>query len=303
MPSTFSAETTLFGIGVSFQSNDPEALRRALSAFPQEDGTGSSGARPVHIVLVADDANVPSVDSLQIDGRRLEVVDDGITVKADGERGRGTCIFRPIAVDSEPFANAINTVVLFLIAQAGRIPLHASAVIVHGRALVLAGRSGTGKSALALAADRAGLPVLSEDTVFLQLQPSLCVWGRAEFVHLAEEDVPAGVAGGIRVRSGRVKKAIPILHRCRRADRAILFLLTEGDRVIFQKLDPEDAVRALTRDPEPGYEFYGAHLEEAIRALAAKGCWRMRLSTEPDEAIAALVRAFSSSTVSEATGG
>jgi hypothetical protein len=303
MPSTFSAETTLFGIGISFESNDPEALRRVLSAFPQEDCTGSSGERLVRIVLVADDANVPAFDSLQINGRRLEVVDQGITVKADGERGHGTCIFRPIAVDSEPFANAVNTVVLFLVAQAGRIPLHASAVIVHGRALVLAGRSGTGKSALALAADRAGLPVLSEDTVFLQLQPSLRVWGRAEFVHLSEKDVPAGVAGGVRVRSGRVKRAIPILHRCHKADRAMLFLLTEGDRVIFQRLDPEDAVRALTRDPEPGYEFYGARLEEGIQALAAKGCWQLSLSTDPGEAVAALVRAFSPPALSKAAGG
>jgi hypothetical protein len=303
MPSTFSAETTLFGIGISFQSNDPEALRHALSAFPQEDCTGSSGERPVRIVLVADEANVPTVDSSQINGRRLEVVDQGLTVKADGERGRGICIFQPVAVGSEPFANAINTVVLFLVAQAGRIPLHASAVIVHGRVLVLAGRSGTGKSALAMAADRAGLPVLSEDTVFLQLQPSLCVWGRAEFAHLSEKDVPAGVAGGIRVRSGRVKRAIPILHRCRKADRAMLFLLTGGDRVVFQRLDPEDAVRELTRNPEPGYEFYGARQEEAIHALAAKGCWQLSLSGDPNEAIAALVRAFAPPALSEATSG
>ena len=303
MPSTFSAETTLFGIGISFQSNDPEALRHALSAFPQEDCTGSSGERPVRIVLVADEANVPTVDSSQINGRRLEVVDQGITVKADGDRGRGICIFQPVAVGSEPFANAINTVVLFLVAQAGRIPLHASAVIVHGRALVLAGRSGTGKSALAMAADRAGLPVLSEDTVFVQLQPSFGVWGRAEAVHLSEKDAPAGVAGGIRVRSGRVKRAIPIVHRHRKADRAMLFLLTKGDSVIFQKLGPEDAVRALALEPEPGYEFYGARLEEAIRALADGGCWQLGLSNDPDEAIAALLRAFSALAPSEASGG
>ena len=303
MPSTFSAETTLFGIGITFQSNHPEALGRALSVFPPEDGAGTSGEQLVHIVLVADQMDGSAVDNCQINGRQLEVVKGGIAVRADGESGHGSCIFQPTAVSSAPFADAINTVVLFLVAQADRIPLHASAVIVHARALILAGRSGTGKSALALAADRAGLPVLSEDTVFLQLRPSFCAWGRAEVVHLSEKDAPPGVVGGIRVRSGRVKRAIPIIHRCRKAERAMLFLLTKGDRIIFHRLGPDDAVRELTRNPEPGYEFYGARLEEAVRVLASGGCWQLSLSNNPDEAIAALVRGFSISASSEAAGG
>lgn len=293
MPSTFSSTTTLFGIGISFQSNHPGALSCALSAFPQDGCRVSSGERPVRIDLVADAESVPAADSSRIIGRRLEIVERGIAVSAGGERGRGTCIFHPQAVGSEAFANAINTVALFLVAQRDRIPLHASAIIVHDRALILAGRSGAGKSALALAADRAGLPILSDDTVFLQLQPTFCVWGRPLFVHLSEMDAPAGTSGGIRIRSGRVKRAIPIVHQCRRADRAALFLLTKGDRVVFQRLDPEDAVRVLTRDPEPGYEFYGARLEEAVRVIAASGCWRLTLSTNADDAIGALVRAFS----------
>lgn len=302
MPSTFSAETTLFGIGIGFQSNDGEALRRALSAFPQEDCPGVSREERIHIVLVAKDSDLSDPDDTQIRGRQLEVVDRGVMVKADGERGRASCIFGPSALVGEPFANAVNTAVLFLVAQAGRIPLHASAVIVHECALVLAGRSGTGKSALALAADRAGLPVLSEDTVFVQLRPSFCAWGRADAVHLSEKDAPSGAAGGIRVRSGRIKMAIPLLHRCRKADRAMLFLLTRGDRVIFRRLDPQDAVRELTCDPEPGYEFYGARLQEAVRAVSAGGCWQLSLSTNPDEAIAALVRHFSGGVPSEAAG-
>ncbi|HLY05365.1 MAG TPA: hypothetical protein VKR31_06430 [Rhizomicrobium sp.] len=293
MPSTFSAETTLFGIGIHFRSNHPEALRRALAAFPREDHAGSASGRPVHIVLVADEGVVPVAESSRVTGRCLEVRERGIMVTADGGRGRGSCIFQPQIVSSEAFANAINTVVLFLVAQAGRIPVHASAVIVDDRALVFAGRSGMGKSTLAMAADRAGLSVLSEDTVFVQLRPSFCLWGRAEFVHLSEKDAPPAAPGGIRVRSGRLKKAIPIMRRCRKADRAMLFLLTHGDRVIFHKLDPEEAIRALSCNPEPGYEFYDAQLEEAICALAAEGCWSLSLSTTPDEAIAALMGAFS----------
>ena len=302
MPSTFTAQTTLFGIGITFRSNHPEALSRALSIFPQEDPTGSPADQLVHIVLVADEAHVPGIDLLKRSGRSLEVVDQGIATMADGERGTGSCIFPPAVVSGESFTNAINTVVLFLVAQAGRTPLHASAFIVHERALVLAGRSGAGKSALALAADRAGLPVLAEDTVFLQLRPSFCVWGRPDVVHLSETDAPVGAAGRIRIRSGRVKRAIPIVHRRLKAERATLFLLTPGEGVIFRRLDPEDAIRELTRNPEPGYDFYGKRLEVAVRGLAAGGSWQMTLSKDPDEAVAALVREFSNVAASDAAG-
>src|SRR5690242_15336972 len=126
MPSIFSATTTLFGIGITFESHHAEALRHALSAFPPEDGAVPSGEQRVRIVLVAGAANGPGADSLHTDGMRLDVVERGVTVKADGERGCGVCIFHPSAVDTAPFANGLNTAVLFLVAQAGRIPLHAS---------------------------------------------------------------------------------------------------------------------------------------------------------------------------------
>ena len=51
-------------------------------------------------------------------------------------------------------------------------------------------------------------------------------------------------------------------------------------------------VATLTAAPEPGFDYYGAQSERAIRAIAAGGCWRLTLSGDPDAAITALIDAF-----------
>jgi hypothetical protein len=293
MPSTFCGETSLFGIRISFESNHPAALHSALSAFLKWNCTESQNGPLVYIVLVAGEANLAAADCFKMEGGQLEIVRAGIKVRADGKRGHGTCTFPAAAVASEAFADAIKTVVLYLVAQAGRIPVHASAIVIDDRALVLAGRSNSGKSALAMAANQAGLPVLSEDTVFVQIEPSFCLWGFAEAIHLLETDTPSDIEAGTRLRSGRLKRVIPIANLCHKADEAVLVVLAQGDRVVLEKFEEEHAVRALTSEPEPGFEFYGARMEAAVRAIAAAGCWRLTLSNDPNAAIVVLVDVFS----------
>ena len=293
MPSVFCGETSLFGMRVAFESSHPEALHTAISVLKWNNAASNSSAQSVTIVLVADEVNPPGADRLRIEGSRLVVARDRILLEADGERGRGSCRFPLAAMGSEAFDEAITTTVLFLVAQAGRTPVHASAVIVGGRAVVLAGRSGSGKSALAMAANRAGLSVLSEDSVFVQREPSFCVWGLGGAIHLLDKDALAGFGGGTRLRAGRLKRAVPMtLHQCK-ADDAVLCVLAPGERVTLEGLDPEDAVQELTEAPEPGYEFYGSRMKDAIRAIANRGCWWLTLSKDPNAAIATLIGAFS----------
>src|SRR5947207_3407127 len=52
-----------------------------------------------------------------------------------------------------------------------------AAIARGGVALLLAGPPGTGKSTLAYQAHRRGLRVLSDDAVYVQLDPELRVWG------------------------------------------------------------------------------------------------------------------------------
>jgi hypothetical protein len=59
----------------------------------------------------------------------------------------------------------------FLLRLRGVVCLHASAVVVDGRALVLQGPSGAGKSTTAAAFARLGFPVLSDDVVAVEESP------------------------------------------------------------------------------------------------------------------------------------
>jgi hypothetical protein len=191
-----------------------------------------------------------------------------------------------------PFGEMLSTVALFLVAQAGRTPLHASAIMMGDTAFVLAGRSGSGKSSLALAADRAGLRILSDDTIYVQIEPHLTVWARPHAIHVFEKDIPQGSSGPLRYRSGRWKRALPITASCMKAERAVLCVLECGTDADLQPLDVEEAIAILTAAPEPGYELYGQRAAEAVRALAQGGCWRMTLSADPSEAIDLLLRRF-----------
>jgi hypothetical protein len=303
MPSGFFGSTAVLGIEVAFASNSEQALKAALAVFPgRNDRKISSSAPPVYVVLTADHANDDQIREHRICGKQLRVVRNGITIEADGERGSANCSFCMDVTDTEIFRDAINTVVLFLVAQSGRTPVHAAAIMIGECAYVLAGRSGSGKSVLALAGQRAGLPVLAEDTVFVQLHPSFRVWGLAERIHVFEKDAPFGIDGDTRWRSGRLKRAIPVGDGPQSAEKAVLCVIERGDRVMLNPLSPEDAMRALIREAEAGYDFYGTRMEEAIRAVAAGSCWQLTLTRDPDAAIAALMDAFGDASAGRGIG-
>src|SRR4029079_16036214 len=84
----------------------------------------------------------------------------------------------------------IEALTFMLASDLDRHPLHAAVVVRNGSALLLHGASGTGKSTLAYAAARAGLRSLSEEVVYLQLEPEFRVWGLPGRLHLPG-DAPA----------------------------------------------------------------------------------------------------------------
>lgn len=293
MPSSFFGTAAVLGIGVVFESNFPEALKAALDVFHTcDDGEGVLPEIPVYIVIIEGHHAHAPIKVNRVHGKQLHIADDGIRVLADGERGRASCSFSVDVVGSELFREAVRTAALFLATQRGRIPVHASAVMIGNRALVLAGRSGSGKSTLALAGNRSGLPVLAEDTVFVQLDPMFRLWGLADHIHVFEKDAPPDVEAQTRLRSGRIKHAIPISGIRQSAPLAALCVIVRGDRVRLDPLLPGDAIGGLIREPEPGYDLFAACMEEAIRAIASGGCWQLTLSGDPNAAIAVLIDAF-----------
>src|SRR5690606_32554444 len=146
-------------------------------------------------------------------------------------------------------AEAVDTLVLFLLSRLGRVPVHASGVLIGETAVVLAGRSGAGESTLALAAAREGLRVLSDDAVGAQPRPRVRVWGFPRPIHLLPDAGEGDDAGPLLPRRGRWKRAVTPAA-CRwdsppGADRAALCLLERGPRVELRPLPLPRAVERM----------------------------------------------------------
>jgi hypothetical protein len=285
-PSEIYGDIVLFGIRVSFCANDRRALDIALMLYAEwrnEDALCDSAA--IYIVLTAYGVKPVCQDTHVVEGHLMAIARNGIAIEADGKVSEGACVF-PRDVDGEQLADMINTMVLFLVGHAGRVPLHASAVMLDGTAIIFAGASGAGKSTLALAASRAGLPLLSDDTIYVQTMPVLRLWSLAGPIHVFAKDAPGAKETGMRFRAGRWKKSLTAPERRRMADRAVLCVLERGAAVDLAPMVIEEAVRRLTANPEPGYQFYGEASLSAAHALAAEGVWRLTLSTDPAQAIA-----------------
>ena len=198
MPSEIEiyGDIVLFGLRVTFQSNDEQALAAALALYSDCRSEPKSDEK-IYIVLQSYDVNRQTEDAHDVEGARLTIVRDGIVARADGDALKGICEFPKHAAAGAELADMINTITLFLAGHAGRVPLHASAVMLDDTAIVFAGHSGAGKSTLALAAGRAGLPILSDDTLYVQTVPEFCLWSLGGPIHVFEKDAPGDVASRV----------------------------------------------------------------------------------------------------------
>ena len=159
-------------------------------------------------------------------------------------------------------------------------------------AVVLAGPSGSGKSTLSLAAMARGLQILSDDTVYIQLQPRLRIWGFPRPVHVFPADAP-GFIQETRLRGGKLKAVVPVPPRSELpvADHAAVVVLERGEAVRLQPIAPSVAAAALSR-LEPGFDLLARESAAAIAAVTALGCWRLTLTRDPGAAIDALMDRF-----------
>jgi hypothetical protein len=283
------SDIAVLGVRVRFEATDISLLNFAIAQFPDSRGSNSAaGGQVVSVSLIVREAGFPAPVT-SVEGPRLIIASDHIDSYADGLTGQGQCACRRDDIDSAEAGEAINTVVLFLVAHAGRIPIHASAFMLRDIAIVLAGRSGSGKSLLAYSANRRGFPILSDDTLYVQTEPHLRIWALPNAIHMLEKDAPCEPGGRMRLRSGRWKRALPIQRPSYSAESAILCVLARGDSVGVEPMHSDEAISVLTGSPEPGYEFYGHRPAAVIRALARSGCWKLTLSSDPDAAIDVLL--------------
>jgi hypothetical protein len=233
------------------------------------------------------DGTGPVVDT---DGPHLSIRGD-IEAGADAGRGHAWCRVADAGAFDDPGLReqVLDCLILWLLTRNGRIPIHASAFAAGSTAILLAGRSGSGKSCLALAAHSAGFPLLSDDTVYLELEHKFRVWGIPRPVHLFPEDAPQREQAPIRLRNGKRKCAIALPARPQpvTADAATLCVLRRGDHVALEALDSSAALAALG-PLEPGFDLLTADIAAGLRRITQRGAWRLTLGADPEEAIALL---------------
>jgi hypothetical protein len=179
-----------------------------------------------------------------------------------------------------------------------RIPLHAGAVARGDTALLLCGRSGVGKSSLVLAAARLGLPILSEDVVYAELNRGPRLWGMPGPVHLSEDGLrffPGLSPMRTVVRTAGVRKLAvsPPTNPAERpllAHRAGVCLLQTSTGAPSVEPVTVDEVRSLfAQTTEAGFDLFAREAGAAAGFVTGAGAWRLKVGSDPNAAASLLV--------------
>ena len=281
------------GIPTLVISDDPQLIAAVASAYAYWLAEAPTSESRVELHLETADA-VPSGKvclDISVEGSQLGLSGPGVEGAADAvARTAHASLTREAADDLTVFTAVVDTLLLFILTRNGRTPIHASALMVDDLAVLFAGSSGSGKSSLAHAAVARGLPVLSDDTVFVQREPQFAVWGIPGPIHLLLADAPPG-HHLIRTRNKKRKVAIPLRTTETRAASCVLLVLDRGEQVRLFPMAHAEAVEALM-NLEEGFDLLERESRAAAKELAERGTWRLSLTADPNEAVDLVVQHF-----------
>jgi hypothetical protein len=296
-------ELSIMGRPVVVRACDPALLAAAAEAYADWRPSGDADGPPIQVELEVSEDPVHGPPRIDVEGSRLQLTGTGVEGWADARALTAACrVPRGLASDPGRLAGEVtDTLLLFLLTRSGRAPLHAAGVMCGKVAVLLAGPSGSGKSTLSLAALGRGLQILSDDTVYIQLQPRFRIWGFPRPVHVFPADAP-GFIRETRLRGGKLKAVVPVPRWTEppAAEQAAVVLLEPGDEVRLEPIQRSVAADVLCR-LEPGFDLLGRESAEAIAAVTAFGVWRLTLARDPVAAIDALVDRLSPGVASAAS--
>ncbi len=152
---------------------------------------------------------------------------------------------------ARPFLHAIKGVSL----ATPWTPVHAAAVALNGKGVVVVGQSGAGKTSIAIACALAGWDYLGDDAVILRANPAEvgAIYNSARLRSDMFDVFPEAMAAslGISDDAGEAKAEIDmaLLHRCDRDGAEVGAIIVPqrsgGSRIGFAPMSRPDAVRTL----------------------------------------------------------
>jgi dephospho-CoA kinase len=172
------------------------------------------------------------------------------------------------------------------LAAGGDLVLHASAVCIAGRAVLLAGEAGAGKSTLAALLAREGWPVLADDGVLLEgsapvlaipSYPGLRLF--ADSCGAAQVDVHDGDVAEYTRKRRVVPRAHPSLFQSASVPVGRVYVLEAGAELGFERLSQRDAVVHLVQHTYRADTEERSGLAAQLDAIARVGseleAWRL----------------------------
>jgi predicted ATPase len=168
--------------------------------------------------------------------------------------------------------------------EKGRYLVHAAgAVDPSGRAWLLAGDSGTGKSTLAYALSRAGWTILGDDGVLIERDATgITAYAWRDPLNVSgslASEFPELRQHATRTRTDDLRQRIPMDVAVVRAARlSALIVIERAARHEVTKLGPLEALGALVRQ-SPWVMIRDAHARahlDALRSAATLPCFRLR---------------------------
>jgi hypothetical protein len=298
MSGAFTIELPVLGIRTRFETDDAEVARCIEEAFGvwrtlgDRSVTNVTGSPPLLVrvdVVPGDEGRLPLGGHAVVrytcpDETRVVVETAASIAVSDPLRREAVArVTKGLVVDRMHFRTEIlEAVTLALLSHFDRHPVHAAAVAVRGRAVLLAAPSGTGKSTLAYACHAAGMDLLGDDHVRVQLEPEVRLWGWPARVRLALDD-HAKEKSIVETRE-RMSAARLVAH-----DVTVCLLERDGGPASLTPIDAPTLARALDAQLAPGFDRFPARWPAVRDALAARAGWRLNLSSDPREGVA-LVR-------------
>jgi hypothetical protein len=301
-------EAHVLGIPVRFEGNSEYVLQVVEQSFGERNPAGPPDRRErqPRVRVFLQDGDEGGAERIPVRYRwperdRLVISTPGSVAVAEVERREAYAfVTTTLAADAGLFQYAVlEALTLMLVTAMDRQPVHAAAIVRKGVAVLLVGPSGSGKSTLTYAALKDGWRMLGEEAVYVQLKPSLRIWGMPRTVRLplGSERLFPELQGRPAewLPNGKHKIVVPVEGElgpgvASTARAAVCLIEPDADQAGLRPATPGEIERALTSQIDQGFDMDVAATRVVAARLAEPGGWVLRRVGHPAECVALLDR-------------